>query len=241
MKDRLWGGRNKAQQVQIGSKGGSGCSLKGAGEKDGVSASQGNSMVQEEIQNLIKETMVENVTFKDVVGFWGRSSMNFEFVPSVGLSGGLASMWDTSIFHVNHKIKDRNFLLLVGKVLGLDANVMVMNVYAPQDQRAKMILWDKIAHEIQGRPGVWIVAGDFNEVRVASDRFNSSFHAANARRFNAFISEADLIELNMGGGKFYPALARGVGHGIAKKILGPQAPCFKMFGSGLWPGSIQVL
>lgn len=63
-----------------------------------------------------------------------------------------------------------------------------------------MILWGKISQEIQGRSGIWVVVGDFNDVRVASDRLNSVFNAANARRFNDFIT--DLIKLNVGGGKY---------------------------------------
>ncbi|XP_022027924.1 uncharacterized protein LOC110929112 isoform X1 [Helianthus annuus] len=44
--------------------------------------------------------------------------------------------------------------------------------------------------------------GDFNDVRVESERMNSEFVAANAEAFNQFILSAGLLEYNMGGGKF---------------------------------------
>ncbi|XP_076957750.1 uncharacterized protein LOC143633313 [Bidens hawaiensis] len=47
-----------------------------------------------------------------------------------------------------------------------------------------------------------VLTGDFNEVQDASERLNSEFLASSAEVFNAFISEAELCEYQMGGGNF---------------------------------------
>ncbi|GKD94529.1 RNA-directed DNA polymerase, eukaryota [Tanacetum coccineum] len=44
--------------------------------------------------------------------------------------------------------------------------------------------------------------GDFNEVRVKSDRFGSHFNPFGAQRFNSFISDSGLVEVNLGGCHF---------------------------------------
>ncbi|XP_076925889.1 uncharacterized protein LOC143588869 [Bidens hawaiensis] len=49
---------------------------------------------------------------------------------------------------------------------------------------------------------MWIIAGDFNEVKDPAERRNSEFVASNAEVFNKFIEEVDLFEYQMGGGLF---------------------------------------
>lgn len=151
----------------------------------------------------LQESMVEIVERKDVNGLWGRTGLEFEFVPAVGLSGGLISIWDPTVFQAKGVVKDRNFLLIIGKVHGCDEEVLLMNVYAPQEQRDKIVLWDKILQLIGSKIGCWVLMGDFNEVRDQSERRNSAFNAANARYFNDFIAQAELHEYNMGGWQIY--------------------------------------
>ncbi|GJS00445.1 RNA-directed DNA polymerase, eukaryota [Tanacetum coccineum] len=47
-----------------------------------------------------------------------------------------------------------------------------------------------------------VVMGDFNEVRYASERYGSVFHAANAVEFNDFIVNSHLHEIPLGGYSF---------------------------------------
>ncbi|XP_021998207.1 uncharacterized protein LOC110895235 [Helianthus annuus] len=50
--------------------------------------------------------------------------------------------------------------------------------------------------------GIWIMGGDFNEVRSEHERMNSRFDNQGAVLFNNFIAEAGLVEYQMGGYKF---------------------------------------
>ena len=45
---------------------------------------------------------------------------------------------------------------------------------------------------------MWVVCGEFNEVRYPEERRGSVFHARGAREFNKFIDEADLKEPSLG-------------------------------------------
>lgn len=51
-------------------------------------------------------------------------------------------------------------------------------------------------------PGIWVILGDFNEVRSQQERMNSVFCASSAAGFNGFIERAGLSEFSMGGSKF---------------------------------------
>ncbi|GJT53177.1 RNA-directed DNA polymerase, eukaryota [Tanacetum coccineum] len=66
----------------------------------------------------------------------------------------------------------------------------------------KILLWDYLLHVTQQWNGKVIIMGDFNKVRVKSDRFGSVFHAHGANLFNSFITNAGLIEVPLGGSTF---------------------------------------
>jgi hypothetical protein len=97
--------------------------------------------------------------------FWGRSKFEFEWVPSVGRSGGLISLWDPSYFSAISCTKSRSFLIIHGVLLGSGINLSISNVYGPNDLLARRGLWDSLTGEIQKVPNQWILMGDYNEVR----------------------------------------------------------------------------
>lgn len=64
----------------------------------------------------LQESHIEDVRAFDVRGFWGKSQVEFEGVPSVGSSGGIVSMWDPDCFRLLDSIKDRFFLVTRGSM-----------------------------------------------------------------------------------------------------------------------------
>ncbi|KAJ0535080.1 putative RNA-directed DNA polymerase [Helianthus annuus] len=77
-----------------------------------------------------------------------------------------------------------------------------MNVYAPNDAVSRRALWLEILDVRNSAQGLWVMMGDFNEVRDENERMNSEFIDSNAAAFNQFILSAGLVEYNMGGGNF---------------------------------------
>ncbi|XP_076960186.1 uncharacterized protein LOC143636489 [Bidens hawaiensis] len=128
----------------------------------------------------------------------------FEFVSveAVGRSGGILSIWDPSFFHRVGVIKNRRFLVVSREIRALGELLNVINVYAPNDALERRALWNTFLNIFGVLPVLWVIAGDFNDVREPSKRRNSEFVTANAAAFNKFIEEADLVEYQMGGGQF---------------------------------------
>ncbi|XP_035845355.1 uncharacterized protein LOC118491582 [Helianthus annuus] len=125
-----------------------------------------------------------------------------DFMGSSGQSGGLACVWDPSIFSVDGVVKNHNFLAVKGCLKGCGSRLNIFNVYAPQGTSAKKSLWDQLEVEVVGLDGLLVLVGDFNAVRFPKDRKNSSFKPLCARKFNSFIFNLGLLEYKMSNRQF---------------------------------------
>ncbi|XP_076958866.1 uncharacterized protein LOC143634746 [Bidens hawaiensis] len=144
---------------------------------------------------VFQETKLEIVTRELLAKFWVKGNFEFEYVASSGLSGGLCCVWDPRVFGVLDCIKDRNFLFLKGFMKGEGSLLNIVNVYAPQGAMSKRMLWDRLSDLVGGGDGFWVVCGDFNVVREASERRNSVFKGGCSRSFNGFIRKLFLGSL----------------------------------------------
>ncbi|XP_022019626.1 uncharacterized protein LOC110919671 [Helianthus annuus] len=93
-------------------------------------------------------------------------------------------MWGRSVFHMS--VVDS-----VGRSGGL-ASLWNPVVFSSRE----------IIKKRNSRQGLWVFAGDFNDVRHPEERKNSDFVVENADAFNDFILSAALQEFDMGGAKF---------------------------------------
>ena len=135
----------------------------------------------------------------DICNWWGNMEVSFDYINSIGQSGGIISFWDTSVFQATTVIKNQSFLAIAGNWHGVLGETIVVNVYAPQAPAEKRIVWDRITNLMNSRQGTWIVLGDFNAVRRPDERFNSNFCPRTATDFNKFILRSGLIDLKMAG------------------------------------------
>ncbi|KAJ0475516.1 putative RNA-directed DNA polymerase [Helianthus annuus] len=134
--------------------------------------------------------------------FWGRSIFEYDAVESAGRSGGLLTIWDPSLFSKSGSVKNRNYLAVSGNMVSTGEEIVIVNVYAPNDPGERRGLWAELVQLKRSINGLWVFLGDFNDVRSPEERWNSEFVAVNAEFFNQFISEADLVEYQMGGRQY---------------------------------------
>ncbi|KAJ0535737.1 putative RNA-directed DNA polymerase [Helianthus annuus] len=143
----------------------------------------------------------ENSNFQ-LSRLWGRSVFASEQVCSEGRSGGLVSMWNPTVFRHSQVVKNRYYLIVTGTLIATSEVINVTNVYAPNDAVVRRSLWAELAHLKESMQGMWVMLGDFNDVRCPEERMNSEFISVNAGFFNDFIRMADLHEYNLGGHQF---------------------------------------
>lgn len=85
------------------------------------------------------------------------------------------------------------------------AQVIMVNVYAPCDLRGKRQMWDEILNQMEVIGGNrWCIMGDFNSIKSPGERkgVDGYDRAGEMESFGNFISEASLIDLPLIGRKY---------------------------------------
>lgn len=151
---------------------------------------------------------------------WGSSNFQCEVVDPVGLSGGIASLWDPTLFRAADAIKGAGFLAIKGLWLKLKKKCGFINIYASQEPNEKKILWNRLHDLITSDPQcMWFVFGNFNAVRFPEERLGSIFFPNGAYFFNKFIYSAGLLEIKMGGRRFTYMSSKGDKHSKLDRFL----------------------
>ncbi|KAJ9553900.1 hypothetical protein OSB04_017945 [Centaurea solstitialis] len=126
----------------------------------------------------------------------------FEFVPTIGSSGGLLTCWDSKVFNCSQVIKDNNFLVIEGIWSGVVGVFGFINIYGPNSIAERKELWPKLLSVLSKEEVKWRLFGDFNEVRNFSERLNSACIQGGMDDFNGFIDEGGLLEVPLIGRRF---------------------------------------
>lgn len=84
-------------------------------------------------------------------------------VPPTGLSGGLISVWDLSVFSISHQEKARNWIWVKGECIALKLAFSCINIYAPLGLQEKMQLWRELSNILSSVNVIpTMLLGDFN-------------------------------------------------------------------------------
>nr|GEW98655.1 RNA-directed DNA polymerase, eukaryota [Tanacetum cinerariifolium] len=147
----------------------------------------------------LQETKMETMDLFSVKRCWGNLSFDYVHSEAVGNSRGILCVWDPNSFHKENSTISDSFVMVRVVWCPMGQKFMLIAVYAPYDSRAKHMLWDYLQNEILKWKGEVVVMEDFNEVRFKSDRFGSVFNAHEANVFNSFITNSNMVEVNLGG------------------------------------------
>jgi exonuclease III len=153
----------------------------------------------------LQETKLQACDDSVCTSVWGSSSFGFSFRPSVGASGGLLTVWDTTEVEVWSLLSRDHVLWCHGRFIKTGEDFMVANVYAPCEPGAKQGLWGALSLRLQSLIGMRVcVCGDFNAFRSIDERCSAS--AGNRPLdhigFSRFIDDNSLIDLPLCGRKF---------------------------------------
>ncbi|WOG92471.1 hypothetical protein DCAR_0311740 [Daucus carota subsp. sativus] len=118
--------------------------------------------------------------------------------PSTGLSGGLLTLWNKSIFSISFSKVATNWLLIRGSCLADGRYILIINFYAPQPLASKKHIWAELLHELGEATETFIIMmGDFNAVHKVEERVNSVFCVHESSAFNDFIEDTGLIDVHL--------------------------------------------
>ncbi|WRX16637.1 hypothetical protein QQP08_009124 [Theobroma cacao] len=115
-------------------------------------------------------------------------------------SEGLISILREDFIEVDECIENRDFIIIIGKVNQFDRRCGFVNVYAPNEERARRSLWCELTDIMIGRELMWCLGRDFNTVQNEQERIESGEIGRSAKAFGDFIDSMALVDLPLTGG-----------------------------------------
>jgi exonuclease III len=168
---------------------------------------------------------------------WGDSNYNYSFRPSVGASGGLLIIWDSTEVEVWSSGSQEHVLHIHGRLIRSNEEFYMFNIYAPCEPRAKQELWVSVTARLEGLRGAKVcVCGDFNAVRTVEERWSSRGNSSflDIQHFSRFIDDNGLVDLPLCGRRYTWFKGDGSAMSRLDRFLLSEEWCLQ------WPNSFQV-
>ncbi|XP_016196283.1 uncharacterized protein LOC107637374 [Arachis ipaensis] len=143
------------------------------------------------------ETKKEAVTTYDVVQLWGAGAVKWEYVGSIGASGGLLLVWDETVFKMNNCYKGSRWLCVEGVLLRNNFSCAFCLVYGPHDRRGKLDTWEELSFLYGLCQAPFCYLGDFNEITQLEDRKGINSLPVSAVEFKDWIQDMELVDLEL--------------------------------------------
>ena len=142
------------------------------------------------------ETKKESFEGSFLKSFTGNTPFSWNYLPAVGSAGGVLVGFNSDLFNVVMQGSFKFLLncLVTDKKSNFTWRCIV--VYGSPYEEGKQEFLDELDKVLMGWHGPTLVGGDFNLVRVASDKSNGVINSKWAGLFNSWVNKWALLELN---------------------------------------------
>lgn len=142
----------------------------------------------------LQETKRASFDSRYIRNFYPRRINKFEFLPSVGASGGLFIAWNDTIF-AGEKVFQNDFSLSIRFISKISGDSWILtNIYGPCQGPKRVFFLDWIKNIQMPDDTKWMLMGDFNYIRYPSNRNGSGGNFSDMLNFNEAINSLALIE-----------------------------------------------
>ncbi|GMJ01570.1 hypothetical protein HRI_003826200 [Hibiscus trionum] len=161
-------------------------------------------LVQQKKPSLIfiqetKKTIIDQRTFQKLAS---EFLSEFVFSPAEGSAGGLLCGWNPNVFKILNHFIFKNFIAVIGTVMGCNGWFGFINVYGPSTDSEKHVFFQELQSFMNSFQLPWCVAGDYNAITCREEKIGLHFNNNSAESFRRFIQETELIDLPLVGGDF---------------------------------------
>jgi len=89
----------------------------------------------------VQEIKLESINDFLCSSLWGNQNYGFSYRPSVGASGGILTIWDSTEVDVIITRSLAHVVIIQGKMVKNGADFSLANVYAPCDSLRRQVVW----------------------------------------------------------------------------------------------------
>ncbi|XP_038994717.1 uncharacterized protein LOC120118823 [Hibiscus syriacus] len=165
---------------------------------------------------MLRETKVSEISGYFQRRLKGKFDRELAFALAEGASGGLISLWDRNVYDESCKIIFRRMIALKGRLVSNNREIGVINVYGPNVQGEMREFFEQLITVISDWNIPVIVGGDFNAVRMESERLEVQVQSTAMEIFEEFITASELFEVPNLGSLF--TWFRGDGNVVASRL-----------------------
>ncbi|GKV32708.1 hypothetical protein SLEP1_g41295 [Rubroshorea leprosula] len=151
---------------------------------------------------FLQETKLEKADGNLCRMLWNSDGFDWVMKGSSGASGGMVCVWDKLQFTKKEEFVGDGFLGVVGEWGVSKLQCYFVNVYASNDKRKKVEVWEELQKVIIEKGGRWLLAGDFNAVRYLEEKRGRTGENVEMRDFNAFIETTGLVDIRLANRRF---------------------------------------
>ena len=147
----------------------------------------------------LQETKKEVINKSMCQALWGDSDVSWEAQQATNSAGGILCLWSENSFKLERKVIGQGFIMLIGKWHQETQPIHIITVYSPCDIQQKRVLWENIKQlKIQNQGGLWCILGDFNNIRLVSERVGNCIRGwgeSHINEFNEWIGDLEVQEV----------------------------------------------
>jgi exonuclease III len=150
----------------------------------------------------IQETKRQTFDLAFIKNFCPRKFRKFEYLPSIGASGGIITIWNSDIFEGEVSFSNEFSLSIKFTCKSSLDSWILTNIYDPCQAERKAMFLDWFANIDMPDDTDWLIVRDFNFIRSPSDRNKPGGDTNGMLLFNEAINNLGIIELALKGRKF---------------------------------------
>lgn len=144
---------------------------------------------------FVQETKMENISLKIIRSIWNMDEIEWIFSPSIGNSGGILSLWNSSLFEKESSITNRHWTAIKGTFTSPKFECILINIYNSCLAATRVDVWKEITDYWSRHSLPCLIIGDFNDVLKASERGSLTASQPEIDNFRNFIQDMHLLEI----------------------------------------------
>ena len=145
---------------------------------------------------------MEDISSKLIRSIWKAEDVEWIISPSQGNSGGILSLWNSSIFVKQSSTIRRHWIAIKGSLVAHNFECILINVYNSCSASTRAEVWCEIRDFWIENELPSLIIGDFNDILKPSERGSLAASQSEIKKFCEFVQDLHLLVIPSSSGGF---------------------------------------